>query len=83
MDAKVVNERKGRIELVVKPSEVRDNGIYVQIIETDKSNPIRNIRLVELKNENKYQINPFNDNFLSLYKQFRGFRFMDWAHSNG
>jgi hypothetical protein len=48
MDAKAIKEAKGRIELEVQPSDVRDNGVYIQIIETDPKNPIRNIRLLEI-----------------------------------
>ena len=48
MDASVVSERKGRIEIDVRlsPAGVLNNGIYLQVVDTNPSNPLRNIRVL-------------------------------------
>lgn len=45
-DASATEISAGRIKFTVKPSTVRDNGIYVQILQTNPSNPVQNIRVV-------------------------------------
>lgn len=44
-DAKVVEEKKGRIALDVQLSTVRDNGIFMQVEDTDPNNPVRDIKI--------------------------------------
>jgi hypothetical protein len=46
MDATTTSVSPGRITFTVKPSTVRDNGIYVQLISTNPSRPVNNIRVV-------------------------------------
>ena len=45
-DAKIVWQRKGRLLINVTLTTVRDNGVFLQILETDPNDPIRNIRVV-------------------------------------
>lgn len=51
MDAKIIKQRKGRIEIDVKLTLVRDNGIFITIIETNPLNYIRNIRVIRVEDE--------------------------------
>lgn len=46
MDAKPYEISAGRIRFTVTPSTVRDNGVYINLIATNPSNPVRNIRVV-------------------------------------
>lgn len=45
-DATILNYRPGRILFKVVPTTVRDNGVYVQLLKTNPSNPIHNIRII-------------------------------------
>jgi hypothetical protein len=49
MDATPYEVSAGRIRFTVKPSTVRDNGVFVNLIKTNPSNPVRNIRVVLAK----------------------------------
>ncbi len=84
-DASLVSSSAGRdIINVAKPSS---SGLEVSITSTDPKgtgNYLRNIRIVQATNEaalNAGQI--FNPHFLSLMKNFRALRFMDWFSTNG
>jgi hypothetical protein len=46
-DARVLTQRKGRLTLEVRLSgpEVRDNGVFMRIEDTDPSDPIRDVRV--------------------------------------
>ena len=48
MDARVVSQRKGRIELDVRlsPAGVLNNGIYMRVEAVNPANPLRNIRVL-------------------------------------
>ena len=82
-DAKITNRRAGRIELTAIPSTVRDNGVFVSILKTNPKNPIRNIRLVNKKDEFNYEKDLLNDSFKEFLKPFSSIRFMDLLHTNG
>ncbi len=83
-DASLVSSAPGRDVISVTPTT---GGIYLSIVATDPNhngNYLRNIRLVLAANEgalNAGQV--FNPQFLSLMKNFRALRFMDWLSTNG
>lgn len=45
-DAVAYEFSQGRIRFRVNPTTVRDNGVYVQLLKTNPSNPVRNIRVI-------------------------------------
>lgn len=53
----------------------------VSILQTDTSNPIRNIKIVHQSNLNK-QSQVFTDEFLNSLKPYSTIRFMDWTRTN-
>ena len=78
-DARVVERQPGRLKVEIKP---RDGQVFVRLNRTDPKNPIRNIRLIPVEFEKKYQEQPFRPEFLERWKGFKVFRFMDWAETN-
>jgi hypothetical protein len=81
-DATIISQRKGVIKLMVTPSAVLDNGIYMQIIGTNPANPIRNIRVLMPGFEFTADRMPFHPQFLDSLRRYGTFRFMDWALTN-
>jgi hypothetical protein len=82
MDAKILNYRPGRILFHVTPSTVLDNGVYVQILKVNPSNPIKNIRVV-LETDEYLLDRVITDSFVKFLEQFSTIRFMDLMHTNG
>lgn len=78
-DARVKDRRKGRIVLQVSPSR---QGILLRLVETNPSNPIRNIRLIAPRFEKTYKSQIFNPEFLKRWEGFKVIRFMDWMRTN-
>lgn len=83
MDAKIKNRRANRIEFSVVPSTQRDNGVYVSILKTNPSNPIRNIRIVNTKEEFTHEKDFVTNSFFEFMQSFSTIRFMDLMHTNG
>jgi hypothetical protein len=79
-DAKLVSSSVGRD--VINVATPTGGGIILQITATDPShtgNYIRNIRVVKAEEESLLTAgNVFSPNFLSLMKNFRALRFMQW-----
>jgi len=78
-NVKVVSQTPGRMVVDVKPS---DQGVFLQIRETNPKNPIRNIRFIMPGFEQTYKTQPFHPLFLKRIAQFRTLRFMDWMSTN-
>ena len=57
-----------------------NNGIFYQILRTNPSNPIRNVRFVEEAYENTLEYFPFHPLFLSILKKYQTIRFMTWSN---
>jgi len=55
MDAVPYEVSQGRIKFRVNPSTVRDNGVFVRLLKTNPSNPVRNIRVILARDEYNYQ----------------------------
>jgi Concanavalin A-like lectin/glucanases superfamily/Cadherin-like domain len=72
----------GRDVIDVTPSGA---GIYLKITETDPNkngNYLRDIRVVPLANENTYQQQIFNPDFIEKVDNYETLRFMDWMATN-
>jgi len=83
MDASVVSERKGRIEVRVVLSLVRDNGIFLQLLETDPADPVRDVRVAMPGMADRVADGAvFHPVFLRFLRQFGSARFMDLQHTN-
>ncbi len=76
-DAKITSRVNNRIELSVTPS---DNGIYLRIDRSNRSNPVRNIKVWMPGFENA--VSSFHPLYLERLKPFSVIRFMDWMHTN-
>ena len=59
-DATVTRRDAGRIELWVQHHTELNNGIFYNIIRTNTSDRVRNIRIFEARYEQYYQYFPFN-----------------------
>lgn len=89
----VLYEGKGRLEFSTgrvvssEPGRMRvDFGeggvVFLRLLETDESDPLRNIRVVMPGFEDTYTDNPFHPVFLERWRGFSVLRFMDWMHTN-
>jgi hypothetical protein len=67
----------------VKPQLVRDNGVYVQLLKTNPSNPVQNIRVILERDEYNYAQDFHTENFMTFIQQFSTIRFMDLLSANG
>ena len=58
------------------------NGIFLEITQTNRSNPIRNIRLIMPGFETTYLTQPFHPLFLATLQNLKVLRFMEWMLTN-
>lgn len=79
-DSQITYRGAGRIEFTVTHKTEMNNGIYYNIIRTNPSNPIRNVRIMEAKFEQTYQDFPFYPAFLEYLRKFKTLRFMPWSN---
>jgi len=78
-DAKVVSRRPGRIEVDVTPS---GGGILLKIVESQRGDHVRNIRLIMPGFEDSFERQQFHPLFLERLEPFNVIRFMDWQRIN-
>ncbi|RNA10793.1 PA14 domain-containing [Brachionus plicatilis] len=78
-DVEITYRGAGRIEFTVTHKTEMNNGIYYNIIRTNPSNPIRNVRIMEAKFESTYQDFPFYPTYLEFLRKFKTLRFMPWS----
>lgn len=57
--------------------------LFLKILESDKSDPIRNIRVIRPGFETSYKEQPWNPLYLERLEPFQNLRFMDWQKTNG
>jgi hypothetical protein len=89
-DATVISVSKNRIEFDFTPTCVvgctaaycSDNGIFLQILETDVTNPVHNIRIIMPGFEYQYDVMPFHPWFLKSLEHYSTIRFMTWQNIN-
>ena len=79
-DTVVTRRSAGRIEVQVTHKTEFNNGIYYNIIRTNPSNPVRNIRMFEERFEDNFELFPFHPLFLELMKKYQTIRFMSWSN---
>ena len=82
-DAASYEYSAGRIRFRVTPSTVRDNGVYVRLIQTNPANPVKNIRVVLSRDEYNFEKDLLSGNFMTFMGQFSTIRFMDLLGTNG
>jgi hypothetical protein len=78
--ATVVSSRQGRMVVNVPGGH---DGIFLTIMATDPTNPIRNIRFIMPGFESAYATQPFHPLFLNRLQTYKALRFMDWSLTNG
>ncbi len=59
-----------------------ENILEMTILESDISDPVRNIRIIKSNFENTYQTQPFNLVWIEKLLIFKSVRFMDWGTTN-
>ncbi|MCC9606933.1 hypothetical protein LOC68_15385 [Blastopirellula sp. JC732] len=77
--AEVTSEEPGRLTLNVDAGR---GGFSLQIRETDKSDYLRNIRVIMPGHVETYEQEPWNPAFLKLWRGVACLRFMDFMHTN-
>lgn len=78
--AKVASSGPGRMTITVDPSK---GGFFLRLRETDPKDYVRNIRVLMPGAEQTYRENPWNPEFLKLWKGVACLRFMDFMLTNG
>ena len=78
--ARVDSERPGRIVIDVDSGR---GAIFLRIVQTDRSDYVRNIRVLLPGTERTWKENPFRAGFLRQWKGVACLRFMDWMKTNG
>ncbi len=78
-ECRVISREPGKIVLNL---DQNTQGLFFRIKKTNPQNYIRNIRIIMPGFESSYKENPFTPEFLSRWKDFDTFRFMDWAYTN-
>lgn len=82
LDSQITKRSAGRIEFTVKHTTEMNNGIYYNILRTNPSNPIRNIKIFEKRYESILDSFPFQPAFLEFLRKFSTIRFMAWSNIN-
>ncbi|MFN8372814.1 MAG: hypothetical protein U0694_08050 [Anaerolineae bacterium] len=75
----VVSEEAGRMVVEVRATQ---GAVFLQIVETNADNPLRNIHFLMPGTEATYETQPFNPVFLERISRFTALRFMDWMGTN-
>lgn len=75
----ILSNESGRMVVSARPTE---GAIFLQIVETNPDNPLRNIRFLMAATEATYETQPFNPLFLERIGRFSTLRFMDWMMTN-
>ena len=82
VDTKITRREAGRIEMDVVHSTDFNNGIYYEILRTNPSDPIRNVRIMEKRFEHTYEQFIYHPLFLEMMKKYQTIRFMPWSNVN-
>lgn len=76
MDAAVVSQAKGRVEIDVTPSA---EGVDIVVSRSNPSDHIRNLRLILPGFEATYRTQPFHPAYMARLKDMSVIRFMSWG----
>jgi hypothetical protein len=79
-NCRVVSRAPGRIVVDLDGAK---GGVFLQLRRTNPTNHVRNLRVLMPGFEKSYREQVFNPSFLSRWKHFNTFRFMDWMETNG
>ena len=77
--ARVIASAPGRMLLDVDPGK---GAMFLRLMETDPSDPVRNIRVIMPGFEEKYERDPWRPGFLERWRGVAAVRFMDFMHTN-
>ncbi len=73
----IVDEKPGRIVFNLIATQ---RGIKIKINKTHSRDYIRDIHLVSVANENRFQKQPFDPNYIARLRPFDSIRFMPWTN---
>jgi hypothetical protein len=76
---RIISRQPGRIVFEPKGRDA----FFLQLRATDPDNPVRNIRVIMPGFEAGYREEPWHPAFLTRWRNFNTFRFMDWMKTNG
>ena len=82
LDNQITKRSAGRIEFTVTHKTEMNNGIYYNILRTNPSDPIRNIKIFEKRYESIHNSFPYQPAFLEFLRKFSTIRFMAWSNVN-
>ena len=80
-EVSVVSNQPGRI--IINYPETKNGTAWLRIKSTNPDNYIRNIRVLSPGTEDTYQTQPFRQQLLDVWSDFKVIRFMDWLSTNG
>jgi hypothetical protein len=67
----------------VPPGSEGPTRLFVNILQSQQADPIRNLRVIMPGFSGTYQTQPFHSLFLERLEPFAGIRYMDWQKTNG
>lgn len=79
LDATIVSQTPGRVVLDVVPS---NSGVHLKVIQSNGSDPLRNIRLLMPSFEFVHEELVYHPVYLDRLQPFGTLRFMDWGRTN-
>ncbi|MBS3088245.1 hypothetical protein J4402_00540 [Candidatus Pacearchaeota archaeon] len=69
-------------KIIIYVSNKSSSGIFLRIMRSNESDPVRNIRVIMPGFEDNYSEQIFHPLFLERYKPYKIFRFMQWMNIN-
>lgn len=75
----VISSQPGRLIVKVTPT---GTGVWLKLVETDPSDPVRNIRFILPGFESTYQDKPWHPDFIARWQPFKVLRFQEWLRTN-
>lgn len=77
--ARIGHEEPGRIELILSPAIEEEAGAWLELVQTDPADPVRDI---DCREPSIPAGERFQPEFMSYIKGFRILRFLDWQRVN-
>jgi hypothetical protein len=81
-DAQILRQEEGRIEVAVTGGLDASGIMAMEILRSEASDHIRNIRFLLPGTEMNYQEHPWTESWLEKLEPFQQLRFMDWGATN-
>ncbi|MEL7247287.1 MAG: T9SS type A sorting domain-containing protein [Bacteroidota bacterium] len=76
----VTSEAPGRITFRV--DQVTEDGIHIIIRSSDVTDHVHNIRIIQQRYEDDFELEPYLPQFMEKASTFVALRFMDWSFTN-